>query len=149
MVVASNYSAEAYAMMDNRMKDNTWARLLAYVAGLVNQELLLRNEYLAAENCILRAHLPARLRLTDPERSTLVRGRRVTEPFRAISGGANDAVSAPIGEDAVSTLHQVSTFSLALPLASRYDANSAPSSHALVGGKPYNSNVAARRPRCR
>jgi putative transposase len=53
------------------MKDNTWARLLAYVTGLVNQELLLRNEYLAAENRILRVHLPARLRLSDPERSTL------------------------------------------------------------------------------
>jgi hypothetical protein len=25
-----------------------WARLLAYVSGTVNQELLLRNEYLAA-----------------------------------------------------------------------------------------------------
>jgi hypothetical protein len=39
--------------------------------GLVNQELLLRNEYLAAENYILRAHLPTRLRLSDAERSTL------------------------------------------------------------------------------
>ena len=48
-----------------------WARLLAYVTGLVNQELLLRNEYLAAENRILRAHLPARLRLSDAERATL------------------------------------------------------------------------------
>ena len=48
-----------------------WARLLAFVTGLVNQELLLRNEYLASENRILRAHLPRRLRLTDPERSTL------------------------------------------------------------------------------
>ena len=48
-----------------------WARLLAYVTGLVNQELLLRNEYLLAENRILRAHLPARLRLSDPERSAL------------------------------------------------------------------------------
>ena len=48
-----------------------WARLLAFVTGLVNQELLLRNEYLAAENRILRAHLPARLRLSDAERSTL------------------------------------------------------------------------------
>jgi hypothetical protein len=28
------------------------------VTGLVNQELLLRNEYLAAENRILRAHRP-------------------------------------------------------------------------------------------
>ena len=48
-----------------------WARLLAFVTGLVNQELLLRNEYLAAENRILRARLSSRLRLTDPERSTL------------------------------------------------------------------------------
>jgi hypothetical protein len=41
------------------------------VTGLVNQELLLRNEYLAAENRILRGHLPSRLRLSDAERSTL------------------------------------------------------------------------------
>ena len=49
------------------MKENPWARLLAYVTGLINQEILLKNEYLAAENRILRAHLPARLRLSDPE----------------------------------------------------------------------------------
>ena len=30
------------------MTDNKWARLLAYVTGLVNQKLLLQNEYLAA-----------------------------------------------------------------------------------------------------
>jgi hypothetical protein len=42
-----------------------WARLLAFVTGLVNQELLLRNEYLAAENRIVRAHLPSRLRLSE------------------------------------------------------------------------------------
>ena len=53
------------------MKDNQWARLLAYVTGLVNQELLLHNEYLAAENRILRAHLPTRLLLSDSERRTL------------------------------------------------------------------------------
>src|ERR1700730_15383897 len=53
------------------MPDHKWARLLAYVTGLVNQKLLLQNEYLAAENRILRAHLPARMRLSDPERSTL------------------------------------------------------------------------------
>jgi hypothetical protein len=29
------------------MNGNPWARLLAYVTGLVNQELLLENEYLA------------------------------------------------------------------------------------------------------
>ena len=59
-------------MMDHTMSDRVqWARLLAFVTGLVNQELLLRNEYLAAENRVLRAHLPSRLRLSDAARSTL------------------------------------------------------------------------------
>ena len=53
------------------MRGNQWARLLAFVTGVINQELLLQNEYLAAENRILRAHLPQRLRLSDPERMTL------------------------------------------------------------------------------
>jgi len=34
-----------------------WAQLLAYVTGTVDQELLLRNEYLAAENRILKAQI--------------------------------------------------------------------------------------------
>src|ERR1017187_5747293 len=60
------------------MQNKKWARLLAYVTGLVNQQLLRQNEYLAAENRILRSHLPARLRLSDPERSTLAEiGRRL------------------------------------------------------------------------
>src|SRR5918999_3376639 len=60
------------------MKDTNWTRLLAYVTGLVNQELLLQNEYLAAENQILRANLPTRLRLTDPEKSSLAEiGKRL------------------------------------------------------------------------
>jgi putative transposase len=46
-------------------------RLLAYMTGSVNQELLLQNEYLAGENRILRAKLPSKLRLTDLERATL------------------------------------------------------------------------------
>jgi hypothetical protein len=33
-----------------------WARMLAYITGTVDQELLVRNEYLAAENRILKAH---------------------------------------------------------------------------------------------
>ena len=60
------------------MKNSKWVRLLAYVTGSVNQELLLQNEYLAAENRILRTKLPARLRLSDPERITLAEiGKRV------------------------------------------------------------------------
>jgi len=50
------------------MRNSRWVRLLAYVTGSVNQELLLRNEYLAAENRISRTKLPRRLRLSDPER---------------------------------------------------------------------------------
>ena len=48
-----------------------WARILAYVTGTVDQELLLRNEYLATENRILKAQLKGRLKLSDAERATL------------------------------------------------------------------------------
>jgi putative transposase len=48
-----------------------WARILAYVTGTVDQELLARNEYLAAENRILKAQLDGRLKLSDAERTTL------------------------------------------------------------------------------
>src|SRR5262245_40146197 len=48
-----------------------WARILAYVTGTVDQELLARNEYLAAENRILKAQLKGRLKVSDAERATL------------------------------------------------------------------------------
>jgi hypothetical protein len=48
-----------------------WARVLAYVTGTVDQELLARNEYLAAENRILKVQLNGRLKLSDSERATL------------------------------------------------------------------------------
>jgi len=48
-----------------------WARILAYVTGTVDQEPLLRNEYLATENRILRAQLKVRLQLSDADRTTL------------------------------------------------------------------------------
>jgi putative transposase len=54
------------------------ARLLAFVTGLVNQELLLKNEYLLAENQILKAHLQPSFRLSRPERTTLAEiGKRL------------------------------------------------------------------------
>ena len=64
-------------MMDVPHARAQWARLLAYVTGLVNQKLLLQNEYLAGENRILRAPLPARMRLSDPERSTPLKWQRL------------------------------------------------------------------------
>ncbi len=48
-----------------------WARMLAYITGTVDQELLLRNEYLAAENRILRAQFKGRLLLSQAEKKTL------------------------------------------------------------------------------
>src|SRR6516162_6176492 len=48
-----------------------WTHILAYVTGTVDQELLARNEYLAAENRILKSQLNGRLRLSDAERARL------------------------------------------------------------------------------
>ena len=48
-----------------------WKRMLAYVTGSVDEELLARNEYLATENRILRDQIRGRIRLTDPERISL------------------------------------------------------------------------------
>ena len=39
-----------------------WKALLAYIIGTVDQELLLRNEYLVTENRLLRTQLKGRVR---------------------------------------------------------------------------------------
>jgi hypothetical protein len=64
------------------MKENPWVRVLAYVTGLINQELLLSNEYLTAENRILKAESPTRLRLSNHERSAPIfrAVNRMTQP---------------------------------------------------------------------
>jgi len=48
-----------------------WKTLLAYITGSVDQELLLRNEYLVTENRILCNQIQGRIRLSDGERKTL------------------------------------------------------------------------------
>src|SRR5258707_576253 len=65
-----------------------WARLLAYVTGTTNEELLLRNEYLAAENRILRGQIKGRLLLSEGEKGTLAEiahrlGRKALEDVAA------------------------------------------------------------------
>src|SRR6266446_690510 len=67
-----------------------WARMLAYITGTVDQELLLRNEYLAAENRILRAQIKGRLLLSDAEKATLAEiahrlGRKALEELAAVA----------------------------------------------------------------
>jgi putative transposase len=49
----------------------SWETLLAYITGTVDQELLLRNEYLATENRILHDQLKGRVLLNDGERKAL------------------------------------------------------------------------------
>src|SRR5215472_8173779 len=73
-----------------RTNTTTCARLLAYVTGLVNQQLLLQNEYLVAENRILKARLQPGWRLSDGERATLAEigrrlGRKGLEPVAQIA----------------------------------------------------------------
>src|ERR1043166_1752968 len=48
-----------------------WKHLLAYITGSVDQELLLRNEYLVTENRLLRNKIKGSVRLSDGERQTL------------------------------------------------------------------------------
>jgi transposase InsO family protein len=52
--------------------------LLAYIPGSVDQELLLRNEFLVTENHILKNQIEGRLQLTDLERISLAEiGKRL------------------------------------------------------------------------
>ena len=64
--------------------------MLAYITGTADQELLLRNEYLAAENRILRAQIKGRLLLSDAEKATLAEiaqrlGRKALEELAAVA----------------------------------------------------------------
>ena len=55
-----------------------WKRILAYISGSVDQELLLRNEYLATENRVLRNQILGRFLLNDSDRITLAEiGKRI------------------------------------------------------------------------
>jgi hypothetical protein len=61
-----------------------WARILAFVTGMVDRKLLARNEDLVAENRILKAQLKGRLKLSDAERATLAAiGHRLSRGFSA------------------------------------------------------------------
>src|SRR5262245_47048122 len=66
-----------------------WKHLLAYITGSVDQELLLRNEYLVTENRLLRGQIKGRVRLSDSERKTLAAigmklGRKTLEEVASI-----------------------------------------------------------------
>src|SRR5215469_13240639 len=75
---------------DQKRSKMTWAQLLAYVTGTVDQELLLRNEYLAAENRILKAQIKGRLLLSQEEKATLAEiGHRLgRKALQEVAGAA-------------------------------------------------------------
>ena len=55
-----------------------WKTMLSYISGSVDEELLVRNKYLVAENRVLRNQLQGRSRLTDGERRSLAEfGKRL------------------------------------------------------------------------
>jgi putative transposase len=86
-----------------------WARVLAYVTGTVDQELLARNEYLAAENRILKAQLKGRLQLSDDERRIAAIGHRL--------GRKTLAEVATVARPAIRTVHLTQAPKLASPAA--------------------------------
>jgi putative transposase len=66
-----------------------WKQLLVYLTGSVDQELLVRNEYLVTENRILRQQITGRVQLSDSERKTLAElgkklGRKALEEVATI-----------------------------------------------------------------
>jgi putative transposase len=67
-----------------------WKHLLASITGSVDEELRLRNAYLAVENRILRNQITGRVRLTDGERETLAEigerlGKQVLEEIATVA----------------------------------------------------------------
>ena len=81
-----------------------WACLLAYVTGTVNRELLLRNEYLAAENRILRGQIKGRLLLSEGERGDT--GRDRSPPGSKGTGGRGGNGQARYDSGLVSKAHR-------------------------------------------
>ena len=65
------YSVAMEGRTDGGERRMDWKTLLAYITGTVNQALLLRSEYLATENRILRHQITGRVRLSDGERKAL------------------------------------------------------------------------------
>src|SRR2546430_2525791 len=83
------YSLSMGAELTDVEREMGWKKLLSYITGSVDQELLLRNEYLVTENRMLRQQISGRVRLTDAERTTLAAigtklGRQALEEVESV-----------------------------------------------------------------
>ena len=77
-----------------------WKTLLAYITGTVDQELLLRNEYLVTENRILRNQIKGRLRLSTGERKVLA------EIGQKLGKQALEQVATIVNQDTILAWHR-------------------------------------------
>lgn len=77
-----------------------WKTLLACTTGSVEEELLLRNEYLVEENRILRQQIEGRVRLTDAQRRTLA------EIGKKLSKQALEEVATIVKPDTILAWHR-------------------------------------------
>jgi hypothetical protein len=79
-----------------------WARILAYVTGTVDQELLARNEYLAAKNRIMKSQLKGRPNSRTPRRKLRSSACSATTSFRARASRRRSVTSLLVAARAVS-----------------------------------------------
>ena len=77
-----------------------WKHLLVYLTGSVEEEILLRIEYLVAENRILRDQISSRVQLSDTERRTLA------EIGKKLSKQALEEVATIVKPDTILAWHR-------------------------------------------
>ena len=77
-----------------------WKTMLSYISGSVDEGLLLRNEYLVAENRVLLNQNQGRLRLTDGER------RSLAELGKRLGKQALDEVASIVNPDTILGWHR-------------------------------------------
>jgi len=77
-----------------------WKQLLVYITGSVEEDLLLRIEYLVAENRILRDQVKGRIQLRDTERRTLA------EIGKKLSKQALEEVATIVKPDTILAWHR-------------------------------------------
>lgn len=77
-----------------------WKMLLACITGSVDEELLLRNEYLVTENRLLRNQIEGRALLTDAERQTLA------EIGKKLGKQALEEIATIVNPDAILAWHR-------------------------------------------
>ena len=89
-----------YVFQFNGRSAMDWKTMLSYISGSVDEELLLRNEYLVAENRVLRNQLQGRVRLTDGER------RSLAEIGKRLGKQALDEVASIVNPDTILGWHR-------------------------------------------